>query len=434
VVHYDELPFYEALQWHQAAVALGLEQVASFGADLVYSVPFVDSTHEPEIKLLIPDRLPIASTIRVGLLIHGSDDRLWTSPRSSHREPVIVEWVEQSTGQTLIEEKSLEWTLPSDAMRTKPVGVSVETPPSPGRYLLTLRIPAFDRETAPHSVELTRDSFMTSANAPQMLSAAYFWEGPQPQLVTSQPIPIGVRTINTGQATWLANPKDLRGSIFLEWRWLKGDQEISSLGGQEPLAYDVFPGQAFTFRTKIIPPTEPGEYRLEFYLVSDSMTLFAAQGESPLQLAIRVLHLARSNFDRWLAEQSQGLADPLHFSLSAERRRYRRGETLNLLVTVNAASSAHWQIVDSSLVLVWPDGRAFVLGKGGIAPFTPGRLDPFLRGVRLPQSGGPLAIVPIGLQFAEMPYGPYTVHIVVTEPNTAKVIAKAEALFSLEPR
>jgi hypothetical protein len=266
-----------------------------------------------------------------------------------------------------------------------------------------------------------------------MLSAAYFWEGPQPQLVISQPIPTGVRTINIGQTTWLADPTDLRGATSLEWRWFKGDREISNLGGRERLAYDVFPGQAFTFRTKIMPPAEPGEYRLEFDLVSDSMSQFAAQGESPLQLAIRVVHLARSNIDQWLAEQSQGLADPLPLTLSVERRRLRRGEMLNLMAVLNTGIPAHRQIADASLLLVWPDGSAFVLGKGGFAPYTPGLLDPLLRGIKLPEFGGAFAVLPIPLQFADMPYGPYTVHCVLTEPHTAKVIGKAEALFSLEP-
>ena len=203
--------------------------------------------------------------------------------------------------------------------------------------------------------------------------------------------------------------------------------------GEKPLVYDVFPGQAFTFRTKIIPPAEPGEYRLEFQLVGDSMTRFAAQGESPLQHFIRVLHLARSNLDLWLAEQSQGLADPLPLTLSAERRRLRHGEMLNLMVVLNTAIPAHRQIADASLMLVWPDGRAFVLGKGGFAPYTPGLLDPLLRGIKLPKFGGAFAVLPLPLQFAGMPYGPYAVHFVLAEPDTVKVIGKAEALFSLEP-
>ena len=49
VVHYDQLPLREALQWHQAAVAeWGLEKVAEFGADVVYRIPPAESTHERE--------------------------------------------------------------------------------------------------------------------------------------------------------------------------------------------------------------------------------------------------------------------------------------------------------------------------------------------------------------------------------------------------
>jgi hypothetical protein len=414
-------------------VGLGLEQVAEFGSDLVYRIPSVNSTDDLEVKLLTADRLPSAASIRVGLLVHGLDDRMWTSLRSSQNARVIVEWTEQATGWTLIEEKSLEWPPASRAMRAKLVGVSVDTPASPGHYMLTLRIPAFDRKTAPRSVELTRDVFVTSANAPQMLSAAYSWEGPQPHLVTSEPIPINVRTVNTGQATWLANPEDLRGRVFLGWRWFKGAQEISDLGGREPLPYDVFPGQRFTFRMKIIPPTEPGEYRIELYLFSDLMTQFASQGEPPLQLPIRVLRIARNEFDRWLAEQSQSIADAPHLIWSTDRRRYRRGDIVNLLVWVGVTSSTQDQLVDFSLALVWPDGREFILGERGFVLFTHGHLDPFLRAVNLRQWSGRPVDVPIALQSSEMPYGPYNAYVIVTEPNTANVIAKAEALFSLEP-
>jgi hypothetical protein len=66
-------------------------------------------------------------------------------------------------------------------------------------------------------------------------------------------------------------------------------------------------------------------------------------------------------------------------------------------------------------------------------PFTRGALDPLLRGVKLRQLGGPLANVPMALQFADMAYGPYTVYVLLTEPKTSDVIATAEALFSLEP-
>jgi len=335
VVHYDQLPLHEALQWHLAAVELGLEQVAEFGSDLVYRTPASDSTHELELKLLTPDRLPISASIRVGLLVRGIHDRMWLSPRLSQRERVIVEWIEQSTGQTLIEEGSLEWPLASGAKPTTPMGVSVHTPFTQGRYLLTLQIPAFDRKTAPQSIELASNPFPTSANAPQMVSAAYAWEGPQPQLVTTGSIPMRVRTVNTGRAIWLADAEGVRGSVYLRWRWYKEDQEISGLGGREPLTYDVFPGQAFTFQSRIIPPSEPGEYRLDLELFSDLVRRFASRDEPPLQLTVHVLRIVKSDFDTWLTEQSQSIADPPRLTVSTDQRRYRRGDMLNLLVTLD---------------------------------------------------------------------------------------------------
>ena len=74
-----------------------------------------------------------------------------------------------------------------------------------------------------------------------------------------------------------------------------------------------------------------------------------------------------------------------------------------------------------------------MLGEGGFVPFTRGRLEPLFRAVKLGQWSGRLAIVPIALHSVEMPYGPYSVYLILTEPNTSNVIAKAEALFSLEP-
>jgi hypothetical protein len=160
---------------------------------------------------------------------------------------------------------------------------------------------------------------------------------------------------------------------------------------------------------------------------------FASRDEPPLQLTVHVLRIVKSDFDTWLTEQSQSIADPPQLTVSTDQRRYRRGDILNLLVTVDVASSAQRQTVDASLALVWPDGREVILGEGGLVPFIRGRLEPRFRAVQLRQWIGRRAAVPIALQSAEMPYGPYTVYLLLTEPNTSNVIAKAKALFSLEP-
>jgi hypothetical protein len=62
-------------------------------------------------------------------------------------------------------------------------------------------------------------------------------------------------------------------------------------------------------------------------------------------------------------------------------------------------------------------------------PFTREPLDPRLRGLKLRQLGGPLAIEPLALQFADTPYGPYSVYLIPTKPKTSYMIAKAETLF-----
>jgi hypothetical protein len=66
-------------------------------------------------------------------------------------------------------------------------------------------------------------------------------------------------------------------------------------------------------------------------------------------------------------------------------------------------------------------------------PFTQGHLDPLLRAVNLRQWGERPVGVPISLQSPEMPYGAYTMHVVLTEPNSSNVMARAQAVFSLEP-
>jgi hypothetical protein len=172
VVHYDQLPRHEALQWHQAAaVEWGLEKVAEFGADLVYRIPPVDSMHRLAVGLVAPDRLPIAASIKIGLLVRGMDGLVRVSPGLSQRERVIVEWREQSTGQTLIDEGALEWTPATGAKQTTPVGVSIHTPSLPGRYLLTLQIPALQSVEMPYG-PYTVYVILTEPNTSNMIAKA----------------------------------------------------------------------------------------------------------------------------------------------------------------------------------------------------------------------------------------------------------------------
>jgi hypothetical protein len=295
IVHFDQLSPHEVLRWRQAPLGdWGVEKVAEFGFDAVYRIPLVDLTDDFGVELSAPLRLPVKTRVRLGLLARSVDHRVWTSRTALGRLDAIVDWVDQGTGKSTIARESFEMPLAIGGERVTPLDLPVQTPALPGHYLLTVQLPAFHRKTAPRQVELTGDPFPTSLHNPQLLSAAYAGEGLQPHMILTRPVPIAIKAINTGRATWLAQTEDGMGAVRLGLRWRKGSQGIPSLKDREFLKYDVFPGDEITFHTEISPPMESGDYTLELGLVSEFVTWFSDQGVEPLRVAVRVVHDRRS--------------------------------------------------------------------------------------------------------------------------------------------
>lgn len=287
VVHTDQLQPHEAQQWRQANLAeTGLEKVAAFGSDVVYKLPALEVTHQMHLEFLVPANLPVKANPTLRLLAKGIGPHPWTHPRPLGRTKSIVEWKETSSARTSRHEEELELPLVIRADDIFQMGIPVRTPPSPGHYLLTLRLPSFDINTGPKLIELRTDPFPTSRNSSQLLKAAYELEDSPLPSVTSQTGHISVKVVNTGGAVWLAHAKGDRGAVRLGWRWFKGDQEVPHTSGRELLPYDVFPGQAYVFKAGIRTPPEPGEYTLELGLVSEGVTWFSDRGVEPLKLRI----------------------------------------------------------------------------------------------------------------------------------------------------
>jgi hypothetical protein len=94
--------------------------------------------------------------------------------------------------------------------------------------------------------------------------------------------------VNTGRTVWLARARDDRGEIRLGWRWFNAQEERPFREGRAWLNHDVFPGQAYRFRTTINPPSEPGVYRLDIGLVSELVTWFSDRGVAPLTFDVGV--------------------------------------------------------------------------------------------------------------------------------------------------
>jgi hypothetical protein len=287
VLHTDRLRRHEVLQWQQAGLAeLGLETAAVFGPDVVYKILPLDPPHEVQFELAAPHQLPIAASVRLGLLAKGMDLRLWTYLGLRSEVDVSIEWVDQQTGRSFRQTQPLTSPFMLGAAEVLPATLTVDTPPSAGSFLLSVHVPSLDIHTPPQTVELTTGLLPTSLNAPQLLAAAYVLENTNWQSLIGEPVSIGVGVVNTGQAVWLAHAEGARGEVRLGWGWFKDDQEVPSLAGRELLAYDVFPGQRYAFNLRIPTPTESGQYTLTLELVSENVTWFSSQGMKRLKVPV----------------------------------------------------------------------------------------------------------------------------------------------------
>jgi hypothetical protein len=311
VLHTDRLQPHESLRWRQARLAeLGLEKVAEFSADVVYSVLPVRSTNHLSLEFALPDRLPVGTSMRVGLLAKRMAHGPWTHPRPLGRTEAIVAWEEQRTGRAFSQKTLVELPLVIGVGRVVLVGFPLRTPSIPGRYLLRLSFPLMNISTDPQVVELTPDPVPTSFSAPQLLSAAYALEGMQSRSVTNEPVKMSLKVVNTGKAVWLAEALDGKGAVRLGWRWFKGGQEVPGTSGREPLKHDVFLGQHYAFTAKITPPLESGDYLLEIQLVSELVSWFSDQGVEPLKVAVHVLMAPSGKLDDLPAQEVKVAADP----------------------------------------------------------------------------------------------------------------------------
>lgn len=262
----------------------------------------------------------------------------------------------------------------------------------------------------------------TSADAPQRLAASYTVPPIPLEVFSGEPLTISVTATNTGQAVWLASSAGDRGTVRLGWRWYRGGQEIAA--GREPLPSDVFPGGSVQFAARMRSPSDPGAYTLVLELVSELVTWFSEQGIEPVKVALRVLS---PDFDRLAVEPpAVGGASP-SLAVATDRPWYRQGETLHLRVEL--VNPHRPQSLDVYLALHGPDGRVFFYDGKGLSPSSKGPWAAWVKGIPLPAQVTGRFTLPL----SGLPAGLYTWHLVLTEPETYHVRAKAATTFTLEP-
>jgi hypothetical protein len=297
VVHTDQLAPQEVARWQYVDLAdIGLEEVARFGSDVVYKLLPLQTAPQRDLVLAMPDRqpngevirLPAGAVMRFGLIVETGGQHLWVHPPPLGRTQVQIRWEKVQAGSVLIQREKVELPLVLRTGEVWSAGLPIRTPPSPGRYKLSLDMPTLDLKAAHKLVEISSGAYQTSANTSQSLSAAYILEEPLSNPITSRIIDVTLQATNTGQGIWLADAKHDRGKVRLGWRWFRGDNGIPFKEGREDLQYDVFPGQVYRFKTRINAPLEPGDYTLELGLVCELLTWFSDRGVAPLKFDVRV--------------------------------------------------------------------------------------------------------------------------------------------------
>jgi GDSL-like Lipase/Acylhydrolase family len=131
-----------------------------------------------------------------------------------------------------------------------------------------------------------------------------------------------------------------------------------------------------------------------------------------------------------LAKEVQAVDDPPYLALTTDQPRYRRGD---LLHTALDMANAARRVVDIYVILSRPDGRLCLWNGATFSAYLGRHWGPVQSGVELAQ-GGRVAGYPLQLgPLVDLPTGPYALFLVLTEADTRRVIARAQATFTLEP-
>jgi len=100
---------------------------------------------------------------------------------------------------------------------------------------------------------------------------------------------------NTGNWTWpnpaTANLSKPDGSyaVRLSYRWANAEGKLERQGDERgELSAPVSPGDTANFSMNVLPPKEPGSYRLEIDVVEELVTFFSAKGTQKLTLPVTV--------------------------------------------------------------------------------------------------------------------------------------------------
>jgi hypothetical protein len=291
VVHGDLLSREERMRWAIAERAGDVHRLAGFGSDVVYAVGAVPLTASLRGRLMIPDVLPAATDVRLGIRLDNDAGRPWAHGRPHRIDHAVVRWSGPATDSTRATSVPVVPPLVVGAGERAAIPLRTTTPSTPGRYVVSVTLTGQGLVTEGRTVEVgAAPRLPTSAEASDRLAAHYLLEDAGRPRVLAPGDSLHVRLVanNTGDAVWLAKPRGKKGHVALEWRWLDASgRTMSGVSRQVAIQYDVHPGQSYEFDEWAAVPTEPGRHVLEVNLVSIGMRAFASEPPARVPVEVR---------------------------------------------------------------------------------------------------------------------------------------------------
>jgi len=420
VVHTDKLRPREAVRWHTPMAPRGLTRTKAFGGDLVYAVDPFAGKPSGSVEAIVARQSPAGGRLRAALEIHGSAHAPWIHPRPPGVSTVLARWTDRDGHSREAKSRA---RLPLVVRRGDAVLVPFDlaVPDSEGEYSLRLSVPIEGLQAEPRLVEVQRGSVPTSLSAPRLLAVTYDHAlGSASQIATAgEPIPLELIARNTGDAMWLADPPRSVGRVALGWRWLNGSGE-AAIGGLAPVSCDTSPGQQRAFRLSVDPPSAPGLYALEVGMVSEHVVSFADVGSPPARLDLAVRPISRSVLDAQVELLKVAAVNAPRVSPSV----HATADSYRLAL---AWRGGEGRLVDVYLALQAPDGTVWFAVDSALVPLTGGWWSRIASGIPVPTGA---RSTPIDLKLTGHPKGTYAYRVIVTEPDSYRIIADAEGRFA----